>query len=122
MARTIPFSAVSQPCLSTQIANSGPAPRAFVEPNTFVPERWTTKPELVLNKDAFFPFSMGKFGCIGKQLALNELRTVITKMVLEFDVEFAPGEDGTKLLTESQDVFTMSNAELKLIWREREKA
>jgi len=65
---------------------------------------------------------MGKFGCIGKHLALNELRTVISKMVLEFDVAFAPGEDGTKLLNESKDVFTMSNAELKLIWTEREKA
>lgn len=62
---------------------------------------------------------MGKYSCIGKQLALNELRTVITKMVLEFDVAFAPQEDGTKLLTESKDVFTMSNAELRLVWTER---
>ena len=97
------------------------APRAFSRPNDFIPERWTTQPELVLNKNAFFPFSMGKFACIGKQLALNELRTVICKMVLEFDVEFAPGEDGTKLLNESRDVFTMSNAELKLVWKERGK-
>ena len=42
-------------------------------------------------------------------------------MVLEFDVEFAPGEDGQKLLEESMDVFTMSNAELRLVWKEREK-
>jgi tryprostatin B 6-hydroxylase len=74
---------------------------------------------LVLNKNAFFPFSIGKYSCIGKQLALAELRTVITKMVLEFDVAFAPNEDGTKLLTESQDNFTMSNAELRLVWTER---
>ncbi|KIW03129.1 uncharacterized protein PV09_05771 [Verruconis gallopava] len=97
------------------------SPRAFVKPNEFIPERWTTKPELILNKNAFFPFSIGKFSCIGKQFALNELRTVVTKMVLEFDVAFAPGEDGTKLLTESKDVFTMSNAELRLIWTERTK-
>ncbi len=97
------------------------APRAFVQPNDFVPERWTTEPDLILNKNAFFPFSMGKFGCIGKQLALNELRTVICKMVLEFDVALASGEDGSKLLTESMDVFTMSNAELRLVWTERGK-
>jgi len=65
---------------------------------------------------------MGKFSCIGKHLALNELRTVISKMVLEFDIAFAPGEDGRKLIEESRDVFTMSNSELKLIWTEREKA
>ena len=64
---------------------------------------------------------MGKFSCIGKQLALNELRTVICKMVLEFDTEFAPGEDGTKLLTKSWDTFTMSNAELKLVWKQRDE-
>jgi hypothetical protein len=40
-------------------------------------------------------------------------------MALEFDVGFAKGEDGTKLLTESRDVFTMSNAELRLVWTER---
>ena len=74
-----------------------------------------------MNKNAFFPFSIGKFSCIGKQLALNELRTVISKLVLEFDVAFAPGEDGYKLLNKSMDVFTMSNAELKLTWTERNK-
>jgi tryprostatin B 6-hydroxylase len=90
-----------------------------VRPEEYIPERWTTEPDLVINKNAFFPFSIGKFGCIGKQLALSELRTVLSKMVLEFDVAFAPGEDGTRLLTESKDNFTMSNAELNLIWTER---
>lgn len=98
------------------------APRAFVKPDEFIPERWSTQPELILNKTAFFPFSIGKFSCIGKQLALSELRTVIAKMVLEFDVEFAEGEDGSKLINESRDVFTMSNEELKLVWKAREKS
>lgn len=40
-----------------------PAPRAFVKPNAFIPERWTTEPELILKKDAWFPFSMGRFSC-----------------------------------------------------------
>lgn len=42
-------------------------------------------------------------------------------MVLEFDVEFAKGEDGSKLLNDSKDVFTMSNEELSLVWKVREK-
>ena len=92
-----------------------------MRPDEYIPERWTSEPDLVLNKNAFFPFSIGKFSCIGKQLALAELRTVLSKMVLEFDVAFAPGEDGTRLLTESRDNFTMSNAELNLVWTEREK-
>ncbi|KAF1809510.1 cytochrome P450 [Eremomyces bilateralis CBS 781.70] len=97
------------------------SPRAYVNPNEFIPERWSTQPELVLKKDAFLPFSNGKFGCIGKQLALNELRTVISKLVLEFDVTFADGEDGSTLLNDSEDVFTTNCAELKLVWTKREK-
>lgn len=32
----------------------------------FVPERWFSKPEMIKNKDAFIPFSIGPYGCIGK--------------------------------------------------------
>ncbi|RMZ86840.1 hypothetical protein DV736_g5936, partial [Chaetothyriales sp. CBS 134916] len=98
------------------------ARRAFAQPNDFIPERWTTRPELILNKNAFFPFGIGKFSCIGKILALNELRTVISKMVLEFDVEFATEEDGSTLLYESKDGFTMANAPLMVVWKERGKS
>ena len=36
-------------------------PRNFVRPEEFVPERWTTKSDMVLNRSAYIPFSMGKF-------------------------------------------------------------
>ncbi|KAF2443276.1 cytochrome P450 [Karstenula rhodostoma CBS 690.94] len=61
-------------------------PRSFVRPDEFIPERWTTRRELVLNKDAFFPFSTGPYDCVGKRLAYMEMRSVITKVVGEFDV------------------------------------
>ena len=32
----------------------------FVRPDEFIPERWTTKPELVIDKRAFIPFSAGR--------------------------------------------------------------
>jgi cytochrome P450 len=34
-------------------------PRNFERPEEFVPERWTTKPEMILNRSAYMPFSMG---------------------------------------------------------------
>ncbi|KAH7014463.1 cytochrome P450 [Microdochium trichocladiopsis] len=98
------------------------SPKAFVEPLKFIPERWTTRPELVLNKNAWFPFSIGKFSCIGKQLALNELRTVISKVLLNFDVRLAPGETGRDLLEESKDMFTLINGKLELVFTERVRA
>ncbi|KAJ1327353.1 cytochrome P450 family 628 [Microdochium nivale] len=98
------------------------SPRAFVKPLEFIPERWTSQPELVLNKNAWFPFSIGKFSCIGKQLALNKLRIVIAKVLLNFNVALAPGETGRELLEESKDMFTLINAKLELVFTERAAA
>ncbi|KAI1755314.1 cytochrome P450 [Xylaria castorea] len=97
------------------------SPKAFVAPNEFIPERWTTRPELILNKKAFCPFSQGRYACIGRNLALNELRAVISKSVLEFDISFAPGETGRTLLEESKDIFTMSLAKLELCFTKRQR-
>lgn len=36
------------------------AEECYVYPNEFIPERWYSRPELVKNKNAFAPFSLGK--------------------------------------------------------------
>lgn len=95
------------------------ASRAFEKPDDFIPERWYNQPELIKDKTAFFPFLTGPYGCIGKQLAYMELRTVIAKLLTEFDVKFAPGENGTTLLEKSKDVFTVVLGELDLIFEKR---
>ena len=71
-------------------------------------------PELVRKKTALMPFSLGKYSCVGKQPALNEIRTVVAKVVLAFEIGFAPGEDGTKLLEETDDYFVLGMADLNL--------
>ena len=95
------------------------SPKAFDQPDEYIPERWTTRSELILDRSAFFPFLTGKYGCIGKQLAYNEMRNVLSRMVLEFDVAFAKGEDGRRLLEETQDHFTMDLARLELVFTNR---
>ncbi|KZM21184.1 heme binding [Ascochyta rabiei] len=60
--------------------------RNFVDPDSFVPERWTSRPEMVMNKAAFLPFSTGSYSCAGKNLAWMELRSVVGRVVNEFDV------------------------------------
>ncbi|KAI1338195.1 cytochrome P450 monooxygenase-like protein [Xylariaceae sp. FL0016] len=97
------------------------SPKAFTYPDEFIPERWTTRRELVLNKNAWCAFSFGRFACIGKNLAFNELGTVICKMVLEFDISFGPGETGERMLEESKDVFTMIMARLDLRFTTRRR-
>jgi len=44
-----------------------------------------------------------------------ELRAVIARLVMSFDIAFAPGEDGSKLLNESKDGFTMIVADMYLL-------
>ena len=91
---------------------------------------------MVIDKSVFLPFSTGKlnsiqnlqilanhvlgtYGCVGKQLALMELRNVTARLVTEFDVKFAPGEDGSNLLEKSKDIFTLQLAPLELIFTRR---
>lgn len=35
--------------------------KSFVEPDEFIPERWTSRPELVLEREAFMPFLVGEY-------------------------------------------------------------
>ena len=90
------------------------APKCYVQPNEFVPERWTTQPERVLRRDAYIPFNTGPYGCIGKQLALMEVRAVLARILVRFEVGFAPGENGRMLLEESEDYFTIGLGDLML--------
>ncbi|KAK2778748.1 hypothetical protein FQN52_005483 [Onygenales sp. PD_12] len=98
----------------------GRSPECFVHPDEFLPERWYSKPELIKRKEAFFPFSLGSYACIGKQLALMEVRSVVAKLVTEFDVGMAPGEDGSKLINETKDIFTLELADLFLSFKPRQ--
>lgn len=59
---------------------------------------------------------MGPFGCIGKQLAYMQIRTLTARILLEFDVRFAPGEDGKRILTETKDHFTVDVWSLDLVF------
>jgi hypothetical protein len=51
-----------------------------------------------------------------------QLRIVVALLVTEFDIQFAPGENGEALLHESKDFFTVSIADLKLIFTSRPTA
>ncbi|QUC16338.1 uncharacterized protein UV8b_00579 [Ustilaginoidea virens] len=75
-------------------------PKHFREPDSFIPERWLSsshphyeerfKDE---NHAVFQPFSFGPRDCIGKNLALNELRLIISRILFKFDYELSEGQD-----------------------------
>lgn len=85
----------------------------------FVPERWYSRPDMVKQKDAFMPFLAGSESCIGKQLAYIQLSVITSQIIMQFDVEFAPGEDGTKLIEESKDLAMLHLEEFNVVFTRR---
>ena len=84
-------------------------PQYFHEPFSYKPGRWIvgSSPEVTaesveLAQSGFFPFSFGPRGCIGKNLAYMELRSVIARTVWLYEMRLAPGsmvgnvEDGAE--------------------------
>lgn len=67
--------------------------RNFVRPEEWIPERWTSRPELCINKAAWIPFSTGPYSCAGRHLAMLQIRSVIARIVGEFQVVLPDGFD-----------------------------
>ncbi|ORY09170.1 cytochrome P450 [Clohesyomyces aquaticus] len=63
----------------------------FVRLEEFIPERWTTNPELIINKNACDPFRTGPYGRTSKGLALIELHSFIARTINEFDLVLPHG-------------------------------
>ncbi|KAH7133334.1 cytochrome P450 [Dactylonectria estremocensis] len=93
--------------------------RYFVSPRDWIPERWTTKPELVLDKPAYHPFSTGPFNCVGQRQAMMTLRMVTAYTVWFCNVEFAPGEDGRAVVRNSRNQLFLVPGPLKLVFNKR---
>ncbi|KAH8808644.1 cytochrome P450 monooxygenase-like protein [Xylogone sp. PMI_703] len=106
--------------VSTPFYPLGHLEKVYPHSEDFFPERWYSRPDLLPYKDCFAPFSVGRYSCIGKNLALMEVRTVTALLLLSFDVKFAPGEDGSRLLVDSQDAFTIFFAALNLVFSKRD--
>ncbi|KAG6361097.1 hypothetical protein INS49_009321 [Diaporthe citri] len=77
------------------------SPRFFTEPPKFRPERWLPPDHPRFdpkykddNLKASKPFSQGPRGCPGGSVALALLRTFVAKVLWEFDLEAATGQEG----------------------------
>ncbi|KAL9016827.1 MAG: hypothetical protein Q9185_005824 [Variospora sp. 1 TL-2023] len=60
------------------------SPSNFTDPYAFKPERWLGE-NTRDNLDAMQAFSMGPRGCLGRNLAWMELRTILAKMHFKYD-------------------------------------
>ncbi|KAL8952040.1 MAG: hypothetical protein Q9222_002027 [Ikaeria aurantiellina] len=88
----------------------------FDSPDDFVPERWLDQSHMVYNKRAFAPFKQGRHGCVGKKLALAELSLVVASLVSKYSIKFAPGDDGSAVISDMRDCFTAKPGQLNLLF------
>ena len=82
-------------------------PTFFVNPDVFDPERWLNPAALSDEmKELFMPFSKGPRACLGKNIALMELKLVTAALVQRYII--AAGPHMTKNDMEMQDHFLAS--------------
>lgn len=64
----------------------------------------------------------GRYGCIGKALAKKNLTYVTAILISKYDVELAPGEDGSRFWADMKDDFTAVPGRLDLVFKLRKTA
>ncbi|KAI0695303.1 cytochrome P450 [Cytidiella melzeri] len=103
-------------------------PRNFSHPDTFWPARWLiasgleeSKEPFVHNANAFIPFSFGPTNCVGKQLAMQEMRTVICHVIQRLDLRLADDWDPTEYEKEYKDFTVASVGRLPVLVQLRKR-
>ncbi|KZT08069.1 cytochrome P450 [Laetiporus sulphureus 93-53] len=94
-------------------------PRYFSpDPERFWPERWLPGAEdagACTVKEAFIPFSTGPANCVGKPLALMEMRMVVAYMIQAFDFRLQPEYDQDEWERKLQDFLVLQKGMLPVI-------
>ncbi|KAK9422863.1 hypothetical protein SUNI508_04530 [Seiridium unicorne] len=96
--------------------------RCFGRADEFIPDRWISDSAVLCDKRGHFPFSIGKHACVGKPLAVRELRSMLARVALTFDVRFPENCDSQSYEQTIMDAFTMTLPPFSLVFKERNKA
>ncbi|KAJ5895288.1 cytochrome P450 [Penicillium taxi] len=91
--------------------------RYFESATEFVPERW--EGDLSSEKAAYLPFQRGPFTCVGKSMAMMQMRMLISSVALSYDVAFAPGEDGLEFWDGAKETLTLWIPGLEMVFTPR---
>lgn len=57
--------------------------------------------------------------CVGKPLAVREMRSIIARVAMNFDLEFAPGQNWQQYEQNILDLFTMTLPPFHVVFKER---
>ncbi|PYI01307.1 cytochrome P450 [Aspergillus sclerotiicarbonarius CBS 121057] len=84
-----------------------------------IPERWYKYPEMVKHRSVYAPFSVGPYACIGKPLALMNMRTTIARIIMAFDMKLPPDDDGTLLDRNMREHFSSFVEDIHVVFKKR---
>ena len=65
-------------------------PNVWTDPMVFDPERFNIDNSKGRALHAYMPFSLGERSCIGKHFAMNEMKTVLARLVHKFEFTIDP--------------------------------
>jgi cytochrome P450 len=95
--------------------------RSFNRPDEFIPERWSSRKDLVRRPEAFAPFLVGPYNCVGKNLALIQIRRIIYTIVREFELQ--PSQEGLlEYDGQQRDGFNMGLGPLITAFKQRSRS
>jgi cytochrome P450 len=100
-------------------------PRYFSNPEKFIPERWLADeadPSFIHNEAGYIPFSVGPANCVGKNLAMLEMRMVLAYVLQAFELRFADGYDKQQYEAELKDYLVLQKGSLPIIITSRRAA
>lgn len=63
----------------------------WVDPVSFNPDRFELDNITSLNPFAYMPFSAGARNCIGQRFAVLEMKSLISKVLMNFEISLEPG-------------------------------
>ncbi|KAM0263717.1 hypothetical protein ACHAQJ_001031 [Trichoderma viride] len=96
-------------------------PNFWKQPDDFIPERWLGDPEFENDKrEAFQPFSAGPRNCIGKNLAYSEMRLILARVIMEYDIKLAEGTKGWDTRSKVYSLWEKGSVNAYLIPRKAE--
>jgi cytochrome P450 family 628 len=98
--------------------------RNFSRALEFIPERWIDEEREKLgtlnhNAKAYIPFGAGVYSCVGKPLALLEMRLFITRFMRKLQLEPAPGYDLQQYPFEVTSSLTLTKTPLPVLVKKR---
>jgi cytochrome P450 len=105
--------------ISTPQWNLARLESSYVRASEFLPERWYAGSDMIKDARGYAPFMSGAHSCLGKQLALMELRLVTARLVTQYDFRFAKVSNASETVSDIKDCFTALPGPLRLVFEDR---